>query len=54
MDQWLRPCASTAGVLGSIPGRGTKILSGAVKKKKKKSKSRGVEARMLLGILQST
>ena len=35
MDQWLRPCASTAGVLGSIPGRGTKILSGAVKKKKK-------------------
>ena len=24
--QWLRPCATTVGGLGSIPGRGTKIL----------------------------
>ena len=24
--QWLRPCAFNAEVLGSIPGRGTKIL----------------------------
>ena len=53
MDQWLRPCASTAGVLGSIPGRGNKILSGAVKKKKSKNLV-GWRPGMLLGILQST
>jgi len=24
--QWLRPCASTAGVIDSVPGWGTRIL----------------------------
>ena len=34
--QWLRLHAPKAGGTGSIPGQGTKILQGAVKKKQKK------------------
>ena len=33
--QWLRIQASTARVIGSIPGWGTKMPCGAAKKKKK-------------------
>ena len=39
--QWLGPCAFTAKVPGSVPGRGTEIQQAtcaATKKKKKKSK----------------
>ena len=28
MAQWLGPCTSTAGGVGSIPGQGTKVLHG--------------------------
>ena len=28
MAQWLGPCASTAGGMGSISGQGTKVLHG--------------------------
>ena len=38
--QWLRLCASTAGVTGSIPGQGNKIPPCHSTKKKKKKKTR--------------
>ena len=41
--QWLRLCASTAGGVGSIPGRGTEILRALQRgKKKKKGKYMGM------------
>ena len=36
--QWLGLCASTAGVMGSIPGRRTKISEAARRSQKKKKK----------------
>ena len=46
--QWLRFCTSTAGVAGSIPGQGTKILHASVwpKKKKKSDKWEVVNSNM--------
>ena len=38
--QWLRLRISTAGSVGSIPGRGTKILLHGVAKKKKKERKK--------------
>ena len=37
MVQWLRLCTSTAGDMGSIPGRGTKILHAVLSSPPKKS-----------------
>ena len=42
MGQWLRPCTSTAGGTGSIPGLGTKTLNAIHPKKKKKEKKSNV------------
>jgi len=39
VGQWLRPCTSTAGGTGSIPGLGTKTLNAKHPKKKKKKKN---------------
>ena len=41
--QWLRLCASTAGGVGSILGRGTKIPHAVWPKKKAKSKQKNGE-----------
>ena len=41
--QWLKPWASTAGDMGSIPGQGTKILyTGQCGQKKEKEKKKPV------------
>ena len=44
MAQWLRLCASIAGGVGSIPGRGTKILCAVAQpnERKKKEKTEGM------------
>ena len=39
MVQGLGLCASTAGILGSIPGQGIKILQAVWRNQKKKKKS---------------
>ena len=39
--QWLGLHASTAGGMGSIPGRGTKILQAVGRRQKKKNKEKG-------------
>ena len=46
MVQWLRACASTAGDVGLIPGRGTKIQQASEpKKKRERGKKKEKEAR---------
>ena len=40
--QWLRLCASTAGIVGLMPGRGTKILHAKWYSQKKKNSCQGM------------